>query len=100
MSLTRSREEILFEEAILQPSEAERVSYLDQVCHNEPALPERLELMLEGHCKAQSFLDPVPDRKTQPSPSVMVAQHTEKPGDRIGRYKLQQQIGEGGCGVV
>jgi serine/threonine protein kinase/tetratricopeptide (TPR) repeat protein len=24
----------------------------------------------------------------------------EKPGDRIGRYKLAQQIGEGGCGVV
>src|SRR5258707_13267008 len=25
---------------------------------------------------------------------------TEKPGDRIGPYKLLQQIGEGGCGVV
>jgi eukaryotic-like serine/threonine-protein kinase len=25
---------------------------------------------------------------------------TEKPGDRIGRYKLLQQIGEGGCGAV
>ena len=25
---------------------------------------------------------------------------TEKLGDRIGRYKLLQQIGEGGCGVV
>src|SRR5437660_750986 len=24
----------------------------------------------------------------------------EKPGERIGRYKLLQQIGEGGCGVV
>src|SRR5437870_943605 len=25
---------------------------------------------------------------------------TEKAGDRIGRYKLLQKIGEGGCGVV
>jgi len=24
----------------------------------------------------------------------------EKPGDRIGRYKILQQIGEGGCGTV
>src|SRR5512135_1264540 len=24
----------------------------------------------------------------------------ERAGDRIGRYKLLQQIGEGGCGVV
>ena len=25
---------------------------------------------------------------------------TEKPGDRVGRYKLAEKIGEGGCGIV
>ena len=33
-------------------------------------------------------------------PKAIVVPITEKPGDRIGRYKLLQQIGEGGCGTV
>src|SRR5438067_4173943 len=32
--------------------------------------------------------------------TAVMASITEKSGDRIGRYKLLQKIGEGGCGVV
>src|SRR5207248_950669 len=32
--------------------------------------------------------------------TAVMASITEKPGDLIGRYKLRQKIGEGGCGVV
>jgi serine/threonine protein kinase/tetratricopeptide (TPR) repeat protein len=36
----------------------------------------------------------------EPGTAVIAFPLTEKPGDRIGDYKLLQQIGEGGCGVV
>src|SRR4030095_15413382 len=35
-----------------------------------------------------------------PDSTTLPAFVTEKPGDKIGRYKLREQIGEGGCGVV
>src|ERR1700722_2978159 len=44
-----------------------------------------------------------PDVTVKSSPSTdapLVAPITEKAGDRIGRYKLLQEIGEGGCGTV
>src|SRR5213082_2679101 len=34
------------------------------------------------------------------SGTELMAEATEKSGDKIGRYKLLQQLGEGGCGVV
>ncbi len=36
----------------------------------------------------------------QAGPSASRRPLTEKPGDKIGHYKLLQEIGEGGCGVV
>jgi serine/threonine protein kinase/tetratricopeptide (TPR) repeat protein len=48
-------------------------------------------------CVAALALATEPDPQEVPAASVPV---TEKPGDRIGHYKLLQQIGEGGCGVV
>src|SRR4026207_505277 len=41
------------------------------------------------------------DSSTIPSGTVALEfPSLEQPGDRIGRYKLFQKIGEGGCGAV
>src|SRR5213076_938157 len=50
------------------------------------------------HEKAGTFLDKAA-RPVNPTGTHLVPT-TEKAGDKIGRYKLLQQIGEGGCGVV
>src|SRR5258708_12340343 len=42
----------------------------------------------------------MPEPNETAQATAVVAAITEKPGDKIGRYKLLQQIGEGGCGVV
>src|SRR5258707_7391561 len=44
---------------------------------------------------------PKPPEAANPrSGRVVTLSPTEKPGDRIGRYRLLQEIGHGGCGVV
>jgi serine/threonine protein kinase len=51
-----------------------------------------VETLLKHH-KEDDFMQP-------PGLKSALLSALEKPGDRIGRYKLLQQIGEGGCGVV
>jgi len=100
MSQGENRDEALFKQALLKHSPAERAAWLDEACQGEPALRARLELLLEGHFNAQGFLDTLPQPRAQTRLVRPAGELTEKPGDRIGRYKLLQEIGEGGCGVV
>src|SRR5437879_10711437 len=87
-----NREKEIFEQALdITPTE-ERLRFLTSACGKDAALLARVQALLRADESGESFL---PEQ-----PKAAVVAITEKPGDRIGRYKLLQQIGEGGCGVV
>jgi len=99
MSTDWERIKQVLAEAAARNSPAERAAYLDGACRGDERLRAEVEKLLLAHDQAGAFLeDPV--APPQHSTIVLPAPLTEKPGDRIGRYKLLQQIGEGGCGVV
>ncbi len=67
--------------------------FLDQACAGNPALRQEVESLLSAHERAGVFLQPT---VVLPEPGIAL----ERPGTMIGRYKLLEQIGEGGFGVV
>jgi len=87
----------VFTEALRLPPE-ERDRYLDKACKSDVEFRRRVEALLQAYEQAGDFLGrPAAER---PPKAAQVLAAGEKPGDRIGHYKLLQQIGEGGCGVV
>ena len=91
------REIIVFSAARRLPP-GQRAAYLDEACGGDTALRQRVEELLRARDEAGAFLE---SPASGPAGTDRITPiRTEKVGDRIGRYKLLQQIGEGGCGVV
>jgi serine/threonine protein kinase len=86
-------EETLFHEARQKPS-GERTAFLEEACGGNVAMRERVETLLRASDYPDSFLEP-----NSPA-TIAIEAVTEAPGTVIGPYKLLQQIGEGGMGVV
>jgi len=104
-------QDLLLEAIEIEDAE-KRSAFLAERCGSDRALREELEELIHAEAAAgpslpgESFL--TADRATmrraveaitsaRDEPSSLI---TEKPGSRIGRYKLLQKIGEGGCGIV
>ncbi len=80
-------------------SDAERQEYLDDVCAGDAELRAEVESLLQASVRAGSFLEsPVlAPRLVHASDEQSIS---ERAGTVIGPYKLLEQIGEGGFGVV
>jgi len=84
----------LFADVLALPAAA-RADYLAEVCMGNDAQRARIEALLQASAEAGSLLE------KPPVATITVATLPEEmPGERIGRYKLLQRIGEGGCGTV
>jgi WD40 repeat protein/serine/threonine protein kinase len=90
-------ERSIFAAALDITDPAARAAYLDEACGHQPELRLHFDELLAAQAKLGSFLarPPVVPQGTQAYEPV-----AEGPGTRIGPYKLLQQIGEGGMGVV
>jgi eukaryotic-like serine/threonine-protein kinase len=95
------REEELFEQARALTSAEARAGYLLEACGGDRELRRRVEELLAAHQEAGAleFLD-ADGPADKADPAQPEHRSSERPGDRIGRYKLLERIGEGGCGVV
>src|SRR6266705_4106373 len=87
-----NREKEIFEQALDITPVEERLRFLTSACGQDAVLLARVQALLRADESGERFL------LEQPKATVVAI--TEKPGDCIGRYKLLQQICEGGCGVV
>src|SRR5262245_26923215 len=96
MSKPKRRTESLFWSALAAPSPEERGRYLEQVCGGDQQLRGQIEELLAAYPKVQHFLE------SPAFPPLATADEPvrEGPGTVIGPYKLMEQIGEGGMGLV
>jgi len=101
------QEQSLFIEALEIDSPVEQAAFLDRACAGEAALRQRIERLLQCHQQHDSFLEgaaqPLGATSAQASSAEEAASANavaERPGSIIGPYKLLEQIGEGGMGLV
>jgi WD40 repeat protein/serine/threonine protein kinase/regulator of sirC expression with transglutaminase-like and TPR domain len=83
--------------ALALPGAVERAAFLDQACAGNPEQRERVERLLRAQPHVERFLESV---AAPFAPTVSEPQIAEKPGTQIGPFKLLEQIGEGGFGIV
>src|ERR1044071_285105 len=97
-----TREETIFNAAVELSDLGRRAAYLELACDGDAALRARLEKMLAAD--GNSFFEKPILAPSLGNAATLAASASPDSGPAemsdIGRYKLLQKIGEGGCGVV
>ena len=96
MAIDTSRARSIFAAAVEDHSPEQWNDFLDNACGGDVALRQRVEALLRAHEGEDSLLD----RGDDPPAATADRPIAERLGTVIGPYKLLQQIGEGGMGVV
>src|SRR5262245_11385838 len=94
----RAKVREIFQEALDKPAGPQRQAYLEGACRGDASLRNQVEALLKGH-REDSFLEK-PAVELADTVATPRGSESEIAGTHIGRYKLLQKIGEGGCGVV
>src|SRR5208283_4407461 len=99
MSGRKEKLEAIFQAAVELGSPGQQEVYLNRVCAGEPELRRQVEELLKAAIAAEAVFE---DRETArvADSTARMTPVLEQVGSLIGRYKLLERVGEGGCGVV
>ena len=99
MPSPQEREAALFALAAEKPL-SERSAFLQAVCGTDSALRQRLEALLAAHEQPEDALATATRAVKATIKLDLADAPDEAVGQTLGRYKLLERVGEGGCGVV
>jgi serine/threonine protein kinase/tetratricopeptide (TPR) repeat protein len=95
MSARESEAARIFLEAVEHHERGQWADFVKQASGGDPLLVQRVDALLKAHGESNQMLDGDRLHLTEDIP-----QPSERPGTIIGPYKLLEQIGEGGMGLV